>query len=195
MKKESWRKTGSKKAGDFRIFSVRIDRAVSPETGYENDFTVLETVDWVNVVALTAAGDFVLVKQFRHGTGEFTIEIPGGAIDPGDGGPEAAAARELEEETGYIADRIDLIGVVEPNPAVQTNRCYTCLARGRGPSGGARFDIAGCRRGGRRPPPEGMRSARCGPPFRVHRTGVPAASPPPAGVRQTRRQTSTRQAR
>ncbi len=140
MNREIWNKRGSTRVGNFRIFSVRLDRAVSPDTGYENDFTILETVDWVNVVALTAEGDFILVRQFRHGTEEYTVEIPGGAIDPGDTDPAASAVRELEEETGYIAERIEPIGVVEPNPAFQTNRCYTFLAQDARPVGTVRPD-------------------------------------------------------
>jgi 8-oxo-dGTP pyrophosphatase MutT (NUDIX family) len=91
---------------------------------------VLEAPDWVNVVAVTAAGEIVLVRQFRHGTGEATLEIPGGAVDPTDRSPLEAAKRELREETGYAARRWTRIGVVDPNPAFQTNACTTFLAEG-----------------------------------------------------------------
>ena len=86
--------------------------------------------DWVNVVAVTARGEVVLVRQFRHGTGKPTLEIPGGAVDPGDRSPLAAAKRELREETGYAARYWTKLGVVDPNPAFQTNACTTFLAEG-----------------------------------------------------------------
>jgi ADP-ribose pyrophosphatase len=93
--------------------------------------------DWVNVVAVTARGEIVLVRQFRHGTGRTTLEIPGGAVDPEDRSPLAAAKRELREETGYAARRWTKIGIVDPNPAFQTNACTTFLAGDAFPAGDA----------------------------------------------------------
>ena len=85
--------------------------------------------DWVNVVPITAAGRVVMIRQYRHGTGEIGLEIPGGVIDPGEE-PLAAARRELREETGYGASELAAIGQVAPNPALQDNRCYSFVARG-----------------------------------------------------------------
>ncbi|MBN1827105.1 MAG: NUDIX hydrolase [Candidatus Eisenbacteria bacterium] len=123
-----WKVIETARVGDHGIFTVRRDRAVSPHTGYQKDYSILECSDWVNVVARTPEGLFVLVRQWRVGARRYTVEIPGGAVDRSDGGPEAAARRELREETGYTAERFLLLGTVEPNPAFQTNRCYTFLA-------------------------------------------------------------------
>ncbi len=131
---EKWTRLQSRHAGDFAIFSVRLDRSVSPSTGFQREFTVMETVDWVNVIARTDAGEILLVRQFRHGTREYTLEIPGGGVDARDSSPEEAARRELREETGYEARSWVPLGVVEPNPAFQTNRCHTYLAEGASPS-------------------------------------------------------------
>ena len=125
---EEWKVVESARVGDHGIFAVRRDRAVSPRTGYSKDYSILECPDWVNVVARTPEGRFVLVRQWRVGTRRYTLEIPGGAVDREDGEPEAAARRELREETGYTAERFHLLGVVEPNPAFQINRCFTYLA-------------------------------------------------------------------
>lgn len=109
------------------IFTVWRTRRRSPTCGREHDFVRIEAPDWVNVIAVTGPGEVVLVEQYRHGTEEVTLEIPGGAVDPGET-PAAAAGRELEEETGYRAEALELIGVVDPNPAFLSNRCWTFLA-------------------------------------------------------------------
>jgi 8-oxo-dGTP pyrophosphatase MutT (NUDIX family) len=112
------------------IFTVTSRRAMSPRTGRRHEFLVLEAPEWVNVVPLTADGNVVLVEQYRQGTGEVTLEIPGGMVDPGDASPADAARRELLEETGYWAETIELTGVVAPNPAIQNNLCHSFVATG-----------------------------------------------------------------
>lgn len=120
---------------DYGIFRVRRDRCVSPRTGQAHDFSVLETADWVNVIALTPDERVVLIDQYRFGTERVTLEIPGGMIDPGEA-PLCAGERELLEETGYTAEALTVLGHVEPNPALQPNRCYTVLAMGCRPQPG-----------------------------------------------------------
>ena len=62
-------------------------------------------------------GKLILVRQWRHGTDEITAELPGGIVDDGET-PEQAAARELEEESGFRAGKITLLGEINPNPAL-----------------------------------------------------------------------------
>lgn len=128
--KPPWRRLGSEPLGDFKIFRIRRDRLVSPRTEEELDFYVLDGSDWINVIPVTDEGNLVLVRQYRHGTEETTLEIPGGGIDSRDANPLAAARRELLEETGYAADSWTDLGFVHPNPAIQSNRCWTFVARG-----------------------------------------------------------------
>jgi 8-oxo-dGTP pyrophosphatase MutT (NUDIX family) len=78
---------------------------------------------------VTPDGQVVLIRQFRHGVEEVTLEIPGGMVDEGEADPSETARRELLEETGYEAAEMVPIGVVAPNPAFLDNRCYTFLAR------------------------------------------------------------------
>ena len=124
---EPWRKLDSRPTGDFKIFTVRTDRLVSPRTGQAHDFYVIDCANWVNIIALTVDHHLVMIEQYRHGSGTVELEIPGGMIDPHDTSPEAAAARELREETGYEGVNPQRLGEVFPNPAIMSNRCYTVL--------------------------------------------------------------------
>lgn len=123
-----WQRIESRPIRDYRIFRSREDVYRSPQ-GVEHPFTVLETPDWVNVIALTAEQQVVMVRQFRHGVGEETWEFPGGLVDPGESAIHAAR-RELLEETGYFSDDDNWteLGWVYPNPAIQNNRCWTYVA-------------------------------------------------------------------
>jgi 8-oxo-dGTP pyrophosphatase MutT (NUDIX family) len=91
------------------------------------------------VVAVTPSDELVLVWQYRFGTEELSLEIPGGIIDPGEA-PEEAARRELREETGYEAAHLEALVLSQPNPAIQNNRCFTFLARGATRTGQTDFD-------------------------------------------------------
>jgi 8-oxo-dGTP pyrophosphatase MutT (NUDIX family) len=128
MLPKPWDLLFTERRESLRIFGLRVDRAVSPRTGKAHDFYVLESGSWVNVIPITPAQEVVLIRQYRHGTREVTLEIPGGIVEPGDS-PLEAARRELQEETGYEADEMADLGFVHPNPAFLDNRCYTFIAR------------------------------------------------------------------
>lgn len=122
-----WQKLGSKLLGNFRIFTVRSDRKVSPRTQVEHDFFVIDCNNWVNVIALTPDQKIVMVEQYRHGSNTVELEIPGGMIDAKDASPVAAGTRELREETGYEGENARLLGEIFPNPAIMGNVCYTVM--------------------------------------------------------------------
>ena len=111
------------------LFEKRIDTLRNPRNGRTFDRLVLESVDWVNVVALDAEGRSLMIRQFRFGVGYNTLETPGGMVDPGEDS-KTAAARELLEETGYTSDSWHYLGAVEPNPAFHNHLCHHWLARG-----------------------------------------------------------------
>lgn len=122
-----WRKISSRSLGDFRVFSLRADIKISPRTGREHEFFVMDSVNWVNVVAVTPDQQIVLVEQYRQGTDTVELEIPGGVMDARDSSPEATGCRELREETGYEGERARVIGRVFPNPAIMSNTCFTVM--------------------------------------------------------------------
>jgi ADP-ribose pyrophosphatase len=134
-----WRRLRSHARGDFHVFGVREDFYAHPAHAGERSFFVLDAPDWCNVVAVTERDELVMIRQFRPGIGGVRLEIPGGVIEA-DEEPARAAARELREETGYAGSEPELICVTEPNPALQSNRCWSFLVRDARPVGGAQPD-------------------------------------------------------
>jgi 8-oxo-dGTP pyrophosphatase MutT (NUDIX family) len=124
---QPWKKTGSKLLGDFRIFKLRSDICVNPRTGKEHDFFVLDSVNWVNVIAVTPDQQLVMVHQYRFGSQTVELEIPGGMMDPHENDPVATAVRELREETGYEGENARLLGKIHSNPAILSNTTFTVL--------------------------------------------------------------------
>jgi ADP-ribose pyrophosphatase len=129
MPLKPWTKLGRHELLTTRIFKLFAERWVSPRTEQEHTFSVIDAPDWVNVVALDTEQRLILIRQFRFGTGEFTLEVPGGMVDPGED-PRVTAGRELREETGYQAASIVDLGFIYPNPAIQNNRAHMFLAEG-----------------------------------------------------------------
>lgn len=122
-----WKKVRSKVLADYRIFKVRSDVCLHPQTGQEHDFFVLDTVGWVNVIAVTPDQKLVMVRQYRFGSQTVELEIPGGMMDPEETDPVATAVRELREETGYEGENARLLGKIHSNPAILNNLTYTVL--------------------------------------------------------------------
>jgi 8-oxo-dGTP pyrophosphatase MutT (NUDIX family) len=159
-----WTERSSRKLESFRIFSVSESLCVSPE-GEQKPFMVIDTHDWAMVMPIIKRplekrslqgglrggdagggtgdgeiqGDFVMVKQWRHGARCLCVEFPGGVIEDGEDAA-AGAARELREETGYTAGRMTELAVMSPNPAIMSNHIHFFLAEDLTPTGKLQLD-------------------------------------------------------
>lgn len=122
-----WITLRSESAGDFRIFQLRQDTCLNPRNGREQPFYIADSVNWVNVIALTPDRQVVLVEQYRHGSRSVELEIPGGMMNVGETDPVAAGLRELREETGYAGGTARLLAGLPSNPALFSNTCFFVL--------------------------------------------------------------------
>ena len=125
-----WPQLASRTVFDAGLFRVTRDRTRSPRTGAERDVYVLHMVDWLMTVPLTESGELVFVRQYRHGSRQASLEVPGGLHDGAAEKPEEGAARELAEETGYGGGTLEFLGELRPQPALMSNRVRVYLARG-----------------------------------------------------------------
>lgn len=121
-----WEKLGDRSLAVTRIFDLREARYRHPARGTEREFVVIAAPSWVVTVPLTPDGQLVLVRQFRFGIDDFSIELPGGVVDLGED-PVDAGRRELAEETGFAGRAARLLGTAHPNPAIQNNTCHFVL--------------------------------------------------------------------
>jgi len=126
----AWRVLESQYLARERWYTVRVDRVQIPSGTIIPKYWISEYPPWVNVVALTADDQVVLIRQYRHGIGAVHWEIPAGTTDPEDTSMESAARRELLEETGYSGGTWSLLMTLSANPALQNNLTYTFLAEG-----------------------------------------------------------------
>ena len=121
-----WVKVATEAGPELPLFRVRFDTMRHPTSSAEFQRLVLETSDWVTVVAVTTTGKIVMVEQYRFGVGELTIEPVAGTVDRGEDSFDAAK-RELLEETGFGEGNWRYLGSVQANPAIHDNLCHHWL--------------------------------------------------------------------
>lgn len=129
-KNRKWKVLKSEYLARKPWFTVRHESLELPDGRRVPDYYVLEYPDWINVIAITRDGRFVMVDQYRHALGETSYEIPTSVTEPSDESMVAAAQRELAEETGYGGGEWRLLTTLSPNPATHTNLTYCFLATG-----------------------------------------------------------------
>lgn len=124
---KSWKRKESQVLQETRILDFCEATEVSPYTGKEHNFVFVDSPNWVNLVPITERDEIVMIRQYRHGSQQVTLEIPGGMVDAGED-PGVAAIRECEEETGFLASEVHSLGVLNPNPALFNNSLHTYYA-------------------------------------------------------------------
>jgi len=134
------RRQSSELVGRYRVFDLYRHAMVGADDRPLHDATTFDCPDWVSVVPVTEEGEFVLVRQYRHGIDADTLEVPGGMIDEGEE-PAVAALRELREETGYGGGELIALGFNHPNPVLQNNRHFMYMVKGARLLGDQELDV------------------------------------------------------
>ena len=124
-----WRVLSERLHADCRIYRIYEQECMHPVDGRKGAFYVMRCTDWVQVLPITEEGDIILVNQYRFSSGELSWEVPGGVMDATDESPEATAARELVEETGFVGEPGEVIASNYPNPALQANKVHFVLIK------------------------------------------------------------------
>ncbi|MCQ2114384.1 MAG: NUDIX hydrolase [Bacteroidaceae bacterium] len=128
------------KSGEYKVLkseylhkrpwlTARVDSVQLPNGIINDEYYVLEYPDWVNVIAITEDGHFVMERQYRHALGNTCYELPCGVMEEGES-PLESAKRELEEETGYGGGQWEHLMDISPNPGSQTNMAHCFVAKG-----------------------------------------------------------------
>lgn len=125
---EKWKVLDSKYLIQRPWLTARRDKVQLPDGRINDEFYILEYPDWVNVIAITKDGEFVMVEQYRHGLQGVFIELCAGVVEEGEA-PLEAAKRELVEETGYTGGEWCLLNKIAQNPSTSTNYTYCYLAK------------------------------------------------------------------
>ncbi len=110
------------------VWNVSRNEVISSDGQKKGSFFVTETRPWINIIARDESGRIILVEQYRHGTEQVTLEIPGGVVDESDSSSLESAKRELREETGYESNHWTFLGKISANPAIMNNWCDVYLA-------------------------------------------------------------------
>lgn len=127
-KPERWNLVSEKNMCETRVFTILEKQMYRGKKSNQASFFTIDAPDWVNVLAFRQDGKLILVEQYRHGTDELSLEIPGGVVDAKHEHPLEAAQQELAEETGYESEKWTPMGFVTPNPALFNNKCHLFLA-------------------------------------------------------------------
>ena len=110
-----------------RVVDLWLDRVRLPN-GAEAELEVIRHTGASAVVPVTAGGEVLMVRQYRHAAGGWLLEIPAGTLEGGTEEPEVCAHRELEEETGFRAGRLTPLGWIWTTPGLTDEKIWLYLA-------------------------------------------------------------------
>lgn len=138
---QPWKLLNSQLVLDNPWCSVRRDEVELPSGQVIDDFFINVRPDIVLTLAITPQQEIVFVRQYRHGVSEILLELPGGSFNPQTEDALTAARRELEEETGYVAETIIQLATLYDNPVKDTNKIHLFIAENAHPSGTQQLDV------------------------------------------------------
>mgnify|MGYP006268809881 CR=1 FL=1 len=141
MKIQKWKTLKSHIILNHKWVKVRQDQIELPNGKIIDDYFVYPRPDIVLILAITENKEIILVRQYRHGVEKILLELPGGTFNPAEETGELAAQRELEEETGYIADRLMPLTTFYDNPVKDTNKIHVFIAENAQALGKQNLDI------------------------------------------------------
>lgn len=140
MSKHGWRVTASSYPVDSRFLRLRKDTIALPDGSIVEDYYVRESRGFVIVFAVTPEKRVVLVRQYKHGIAQELLELPAGAIDPGEQ-PLQTAMRELREETGYTAPGMEHVRTFIVDPTNADTVAHLFVARDAHKTGEQKLDV------------------------------------------------------
>lgn len=136
-----WTIVKSKLVFDTKWVKIRQDEVKLPNGQIIDDFFVIVRPDIALIFPITSNQEIVFVRQYRHATGQILLELPAGSFNPELENPEVAARRELEEETGYVAESMFKLATLYDNPIKDTNKIHLFIAENVRFSGKQNLDI------------------------------------------------------
>ena len=125
---QKWEKLSSEIVYQKKWMKIKEEACKLPNGQIIDPYIIVDVPNFCNVFVVTANDEVIMVKQYRHAAGIISIEMPGGMIDEGED-PMVAAAREMQEETGYTADQLELLFTISPNPPLESNLAWFFLAK------------------------------------------------------------------
>lgn len=137
---ESWKVLQSKYLVKDPWLTLRVDKCRTPSGMVVEPYYVFEYTDWAHIAAFNDEDQILLIEQYRHGIGQVCLELPGGCVDPDDSSPQESVCRELLEETGYAASRVEPVASYYANPSSHNNMIHLFAGFGLSKKGEQNLD-------------------------------------------------------
>ncbi len=125
---QKWEKLSSEIVYQKKWLKIKEEACKLPIGQIIDPYIIVDVPNFCNVFVVTPDEEVIMVKQYRHAAGIISIEMPGGMIDEGED-PKIAAAREMQEETGYTSDQMECLFTICPNPPLENNHAWFFLAK------------------------------------------------------------------
>ena len=141
MQLNKWKILNSTIVINHQWCKVRQDEIELPNGKIIDDYFINIRPEVALILPITSNDEIVFVRQYRHGAGEILLELPAGTFNPKEESPQAAAIRELKEETGYITDNVIQLAILYDNPVKDTNKITLFLAENVIKAGTQELDV------------------------------------------------------